>query len=88
MLKISTLMIETMNLTQKTPPIYLCHSLIYKCLAIQHNISLVSIHKFLLSISDEKFHLMKNPMKSDYLARFGLEGNIAKKIINLMEREE
>jgi hypothetical protein len=39
MLRISALMIETMNLTQKCPPIYLCHSLIYKCLAIQHNVS-------------------------------------------------
>lgn len=78
-------MIETMDLTQKFPPAYLCHSLIYKCLAIAYNIPLVSLHKFLLSTNDEKFRSMKHPVKLELMKKFGLEGNIVKKMISLME---
>lgn len=52
MLKISLLMIETMDLTQRSPPIFLCHSLVFKCLALEYNVSIAQLHKFLLSTSD------------------------------------
>lgn len=86
-LKISELMIETMNLTQKNPPIYLCHSFIYKCLALECSIANININKFLLSTSDDKFRTMKNQSKMEYMNKFGLEGFIVRRLLNLMQQE-
>jgi len=38
----------------------------------------------LLATSDDKFRAMKNQMKVEFMKGFGLEGNIAKRIITLM----
>lgn len=65
-------MIETMELTQKFPPAYLCHSLIYKFLAIAYNVPLINLYRFLLSTSDEKFISMKHPTKLEFMKKFGL----------------
>ena len=86
MLKICQAMIETMDLTQKNPPIIMCHSLVFKVIANSYKINELNLYKFLLSTTDEKFRAMKNSSKIDQMARFKIEPNIAKKIINLMQK--
>ena len=51
-LKISSSIIKTMSLTQEKPNIYLCHSLIFRCISRSFNINENHLNKFLLSISD------------------------------------
>jgi hypothetical protein len=78
-------MVKSLNLTQTHPTIYLCHSLIFRCLSKWYHIDEESLYKFLLSTSEEKFSTMSEASKLHDMKKFNIETNAAKKIIHLMK---
>jgi hypothetical protein len=52
MLKISSKVVQTQNLTQLMPSIYLCHSKVYMILAKQMKIPLEQLYSALLSVTE------------------------------------
>ena len=87
MFQISLHMLDNFELTQNAPPILLCHSLIFRALCISFKISENSLYRFLVSTTDEKFRALKHSEKMESIKKFQIEANVAKQVIEMMQRE-
>lgn len=66
-LKISTAIVLTLNLTQKKPPIFMAHSLIYKLLAMKYHIPTDILYHVLLSTNEDNFNCSSHAKKVSLL---------------------
>lgn len=65
-LKVSEAIILTLNLTQKKPPIFLSHSLIFRLIAIKFNIPTDTLYTALLAITDDAFSCLSLAKRISY----------------------